>query len=115
MCIVLCSVADRAELSGMEPEKSVWLVPTIGITNTFGRVMCGVVSSLPSVDSLFINNVALTVGGVVTIISGLSLSFGYQIFYSSVFGLAIGKNDCGHLHTLLKVVVHWNFCPYIYA
>lgn len=80
---------DRAEVSGIEPSKSVWLVSTIGITNTIGRVMCGVVSSLPSVDALLINNVALTVGGVVTIISGLSLSFGYQIFYSSVFGLAI--------------------------
>jgi MFS family permease len=82
-------MTDRAEVSGMETSKSVWLVSTIGITNTIGRVVCGVVSSLPGVDALLINNAALTIGGLVTIISGLSLSFGYQIFYSTVFGLAI--------------------------
>jgi hypothetical protein len=75
----------------MEPSMSVWLVSTIGITNTIGRVVCGMVSSMPGVDVLLINNAALTVGGIATIVSGLSLSFEYQIFYSSVFGLAIGK------------------------
>ncbi|KDR16896.1 hypothetical protein L798_08639, partial [Zootermopsis nevadensis] len=82
-------LTDRAELSGMEPTMAIWLVSTIGITNTIGRVACGLVSSLPGVDALLINNVALTVGGVATILSGVSLSFGYQIFYSSVFGLAM--------------------------
>ncbi|GFG36188.1 hypothetical protein Cfor_06406 [Coptotermes formosanus] len=82
-------VTDRAEMSGMEPSMSIWLVSTIGITNTIGRVVCGMVSSLPGVDALFINNMALTVGGIATIVSGVSLSFGYQIFYSSVFGLAM--------------------------
>jgi hypothetical protein len=82
---------------------SIWLVSTIGITNTIGRVACGVVSSLPGVDALFINNMALTIGGIATILSGVSLSFGYQIFYSSVFGLAMGKKECGHLHILLTV------------
>jgi len=71
------------------------------------------VFSLPGLDALFINNAALTIGGIATIISGLSLSFGYQIFYASVFGLAIGKKECGHLHVLLEVVVHWNLCLYI--
>jgi len=82
-------VTDRAELSGMHSSMSVWLVSTIGITNTIGRIACGMVSSLPGVDALFINNAALTVGGIATIISGWSLTFGYQIFYTSVFGLAI--------------------------
>jgi hypothetical protein len=39
-------------------------------------------------------------GGIATIISGLSLSF--------------GKRECGHLHVLLEVVVRWNVCLYIY-
>lgn len=82
-------LTDRAEVSGMEPAMAIWLVSTIGITNTIGRVACGLVSSLPGVDALLINNVALTIGGIATILSGVSLSFGYQIFYSSVFGLAM--------------------------
>jgi hypothetical protein len=75
----------------MEPTLAIWLVSTIGITNTIGRVGCGLVSSLPGVDALLINNVALTIGGIATVLSGVSLTFGYQIFYSSVFGLAMGK------------------------
>lgn len=82
---------------------SIWLVSTIGITNTIGRVVCGMVSSLPGVDALFINNMALTVGGIATIVSGVSLSFGYQIFYSSVFGLAMGKKQCGHQYNSIGV------------
>ncbi|PSN31947.1 hypothetical protein C0J52_21417 [Blattella germanica] len=78
----------RAELSGMDGSLSVWLIPTIGITNTVGRVGCGVVSSMPGIDALLINNIALTIGGLITIFSGISSSFGYQIFYSSIFGLA---------------------------
>lgn len=82
-------VTDRAERSDMDPSMPVWLVPTIGITNTIGRVVCGMVSSLPGVDALFINNMALTIGGIATILSGVSLSFGYQMCYASVFGLAM--------------------------
>lgn len=93
MFCVSCVMADRAEVSGMEPAMAIWLVSTIGITNTIGRVACGLVSSLPGVDALFINNVALTVGGIATILSGVSLTFGYQIFYSSIFGLAMGKKQ----------------------
>ena len=74
----------------MDTSLSIWLIPTIGIANTVGRVFCGVVSSMPGVNALFINNLALTVGGLITIFSGFSATFGYQIFYSSVFGLAIG-------------------------
>jgi hypothetical protein len=84
----------------MEPAMAIWLVSTIGITNTIGRVACGVVSSLPGVDALFINNIALTIGGVSTILSGVSLSFGYQIFYSCVFGLSMGKEEYGRKNIL---------------
>jgi hypothetical protein len=77
----------------MEPSMAIWLVSTIGVTNTIGRVACGLVSSLPWADALFINNTALTVGGIATILSGVSLSFGYQIFYSCVFGLSMGKKN----------------------
>jgi hypothetical protein len=79
----------------MEPTMAIWLVSTIGITNTIGRVVCGLVSSLPGADALFINNIALTVGGIATILSGISLSFGYQVFYSCVFGLAMGEEEQG--------------------
>lgn len=84
-------LVDRAKTSGMSSLTAVWLVSSIGIANTIGRVLYGVVSSLPGVNALVLTNIALTVGGVATIFSGLSLTPQYQFFYSVVFGLAIGK------------------------
>nr|CAD7568589.1 unnamed protein product [Timema californicum] len=80
---------DRAELSGMERDLAMFLVSCIGITNTIGRVMCGIVSSIPGMNALFINNTALTLGGAATILSGVSMSVTYQYAYAVIFGLSI--------------------------
>lgn len=82
---------DRATSEGFSVEKAVWLVSSIGISNTIGRVMCGILSSFPSVNALLVTNVALTIGGIATIFSGFSMSAEYQFFYTAVFGLAICK------------------------
>ncbi|VEN48721.1 unnamed protein product [Callosobruchus maculatus] len=73
----------------MERAMAVWLVSSIGIANTVGRVLCGVLSSIPGVNALFVTNVALTIGGIATMFSGFSMSEGYQFFYTVVFGLTI--------------------------
>jgi len=67
------------------------LVSVIGIGNTIGRIVCGLASSLPGVNALVVNNIFISVGGLVTIFSGLSLSEGYQFFYAASFGLSICK------------------------
>ncbi|KAJ8969652.1 hypothetical protein NQ314_001654 [Rhamnusium bicolor] len=82
-------LVDRASESGMNKITAVWLVSSIGIANTIGRVLCGILSSFPGVNALFLTNAALTVGGIATIFSGLSLTAEYQFFYTVVFGLAI--------------------------
>lgn len=82
-------LVDRALKSGLDKITAVWLVSSIGIANTIGRVLCGIISSLPGVNALFVTNAALTIGGLATILSGISLSAEYQFFYTVVFGLAI--------------------------
>ncbi|XP_039289346.1 monocarboxylate transporter 2 isoform X2 [Nilaparvata lugens] len=85
-------ITDRAtNLGGMEPGTATLLISAIGVTNTVGRVLCGLVTStLPKgLSALLINNVALTVGGLATIASGYSFSVAYQFGYAAVFGLAI--------------------------
>lgn len=84
-------LTDRAVTSGLDTTTAVWLISAIGIANTIGRVVCGVVSSLPGINALFLTNVALTIGGIATMLSGLSLSEEYQFFYTAVFGLCICK------------------------
>lgn len=68
-----------------------FLVSVIGIGNTIGRIVCGLASSLPGVNALVVNNVFISVGGLVTIFSGLSLTEGYQFFYAASFGISICK------------------------
>lgn len=84
-------LTDRATTTGMAENYAMWLVSAIGVCNTIGRVVCGLMSSHPKVNTLWVNNIALSLGGLVTIASGLSMSVEYQFLYSCVFGLAICK------------------------
>lgn len=87
-------LSHRATFNGIDPGTAIWLVSAIGIANTVGRVLCGVLSSFPGVNALFVNNAALTVGGAATLFSGFSLSEEFQFTYSVIFGLAICKYLC---------------------
>lgn len=82
-------VTDRAIKADIDASTAMFLVSVIGIGNTIGRIVCGLASSLPGVNALVVNNIFISVGGLVTIFSGLSLSEGYQFFYAASFGLSI--------------------------
>lgn len=82
-------ITDRATASGMSESQAIMLVSVIGITNTVGRVVCGLVTSMPGANSLLINNVALTICGLSTILSNISSQPLFQFAYASVFGLSI--------------------------
>ncbi|XP_034177097.1 monocarboxylate transporter 12 isoform X1 [Osmia lignaria lignaria] len=82
-------VADRAIRAGIEPSTAMFLVSVIGIGNTIGRVVCGVASSLPGVNALVVNNIFISTGGLLTLLSGLSLTQGFQFFYAASFGISI--------------------------
>lgn len=79
----------RAVINGMDENMAVWLISTLGIANTIGRVVSGMISSFPKVNVLLINNVALSIGGIATMLSGLSPSTEYQYGYAVVFGLSL--------------------------
>ncbi|XP_016840676.1 monocarboxylate transporter 14 isoform X2 [Nasonia vitripennis] len=81
-------VKERASQE-MNKDTATFLVSVIGIGNTIGRVALGFVSSLPGVDALLVNNVFITLSGLLTIFSGLSLAQGYQFFYAASFGLCV--------------------------
>ena len=84
-------LVNRAKDAGMIEEYFGFLISAIGIANTIGRVLCGVLSSFPGVNALFVTNAALTIGGIATIFSGFSMTPEYQFFYTAVFGLSICK------------------------
>lgn len=84
-------VESRGTALGLDAGIAGFLVPAIGVSNTLARIICGFLSSLENVDANLLSNIAITLGGVTTILSGISASAGVQITYTLVFGLAIGK------------------------
>lgn len=81
----------KAEANGVATSTSTMLIPAIGIANIVGRVTCGLVSSMPKVSPLWLNNIAVSAGGIATMISGLCYHEAYQFAYCAIFGLAVGK------------------------
>ena len=65
-------VCVRGKSLGLNKGVAEFLVPAIGISNTVARIVCGFLSSLPNVDANLLSNIAITSGGVATILSGVS-------------------------------------------
>ncbi|KAK7488004.1 hypothetical protein BaRGS_00020749 [Batillaria attramentaria] len=59
-------IPERATSLGIDEGRAAFLLSIIGITNTVGRVMTGVLANLNKIDSLVINNVAMLVCGLAT-------------------------------------------------
>ncbi|KAL7294650.1 hypothetical protein TKK_0011953 [Trichogramma kaykai] len=82
-------IDKRAGRAGIDSNTATLLISVIGIGNTIGRIGLGYVSSLPGVDALMVNNIFITLSGILTIASGWSMSQGYQFFYAAAFGLSV--------------------------
>lgn len=82
---------DRAVQKNIPEESAFWLISTIGITNTLGRVACGILVSFPQIKATWISFICLTAGGLATILSALSDDLRYQFMCSALFGLSVGK------------------------
>ncbi|XP_037048823.1 monocarboxylate transporter 9 [Bradysia coprophila] len=73
----------------MDESTAAFTVAAIGIANTIARIVCGILSSFKGVNALWLNNVAITLGGIATMLSGLYLTEAYQFTYAAIFGVAI--------------------------
>ncbi|XP_068145010.1 monocarboxylate transporter 14 isoform X2 [Drosophila tropicalis] len=82
-------LVSRATDSGMEASTAVDILGGIGLVNTIARIVCGSVSSFPSIKPLWLNNIALTAGGFATIFSGLVINPATQWTFAVFFGICI--------------------------
>lgn len=82
---------DRATKNGMEVGIASFTISAIGISNTVARIVCGLLSSFKGINALYLNNVAITIGGLATIFSGYAYSTSFQFTYAAIFGVAIGN------------------------
>lgn len=82
-------LAPRAELAGMDSGAALAVISGIGLINTIGRVVCGSITSFPSVKPLILNNVAITAGGLATMFSGVIINTATQWTFAVLFGFCI--------------------------
>ncbi|XP_075168388.1 monocarboxylate transporter 9 [Haematobia irritans] len=79
----------RAVFAGMEESGALQVVSAIGYFNTIARIFCGSITSFPSVKPLWLNNIAITAGGIATICSGFIITTATQWTFAVLFGFCI--------------------------
>ncbi|XP_064118467.1 uncharacterized protein LOC135223692 isoform X1 [Macrobrachium nipponense] len=78
-----------AQEKGVDPEYSTFLISLIGITNTVGRVLSGLIADMPCVSALWINNICIVMSGVCVFLTPLAHSYGSFIALALFFGFFV--------------------------
>lgn len=82
-------ITKKAENIGMHEDEAVFLLSIIGITNTIGRVISGWIADRPWTNVLHLNNGALVVAGVGTILVAFCDTFSLLCLYAATFGFCV--------------------------
>ncbi|KAI3381070.1 hypothetical protein SNEBB_001417 [Seison nebaliae] len=85
-------IAQVGEELGVPSDRSWLLTSYLGISNTVGRLFTGLVAV--KFDTLKINNIAITFGGLITFAVPHLTSFWMLSVYSWLFGICIGAFLC---------------------
>lgn len=68
-----------------------YLLTALGLSNTFGRVLSGLLGTKKWVDSLVVNSLALLIAGAVTMLLPYAHSYFLLTLFAVVFGLCVGE------------------------
>ena len=67
-------------------------IPIIpGITNTIGRVLAGFLADFQQINSLFLHNNMMILGGMACILNMFATTYQGMIAFCAFFGLSVGK------------------------
>nr|AKN21509.1 slc16a-14 [Schmidtea mediterranea] len=81
---------DRALQMGIENNQASFLISSIGIGNTFGRVIFGYLSTKSFINRLNLYNTSLLISGIVVMLSSYAITYFWMIVYTLGFGLLTG-------------------------
>ncbi|XP_046650514.1 monocarboxylate transporter 12-like isoform X3 [Daphnia pulicaria] len=85
--VPLMYLAAHAVNMGIPKEEASFLLSIIGICNMIGRIINGWLSDNPKVSVLFLNNMGLTVSGLLIMICPFCISYYQLLFFSIALGL----------------------------
>ncbi|XP_037780744.1 uncharacterized protein LOC119577127 isoform X2 [Penaeus monodon] len=80
---------DAAKEKGVDPDYATFLVSIIGITNTIGRVLSGLIADIPKVSALWVNNICIILSGVCVFLTPFASSYGAFVTISLFFGFFV--------------------------
>ncbi|XP_061169913.1 monocarboxylate transporter 14-like [Saccostrea echinata] len=82
-------LVDHALEQNVSKTDAAFLLSVIGITNTVGRILSGVLADLTKVDALIINNVALVISAVLLFLEPLCTTYPLLILFAALYGLCV--------------------------
>ncbi|XP_055353721.1 monocarboxylate transporter 2-like [Paramacrobiotus metropolitanus] len=74
---------------GITDSEATWVLMSISVTNTIGRIVVGFISDMPKVDPIVVACSALIVGGICTVFFPLMSTMALFVTYALIFGLSI--------------------------
>ena len=86
-------IVDQAIKLNIAEKQATWLLSTIGISNTVGRIVLGSLADLKSVNRLYLYSTVLTLAGLATMIEPFLTNFIGLLIYAVVFGFTSGRNQ----------------------
>jgi hypothetical protein len=82
-------VVQKAKVMGIEEAERSNILLILGICNTVSRVITGLISDIPKVDVIVVQNVAAVLAGVATCLVAVLNSFPLLCIYAAFFGVNI--------------------------
>ncbi|CAH1972938.1 unnamed protein product [Acanthoscelides obtectus] len=84
-------IGQRGEELGFTANWNTLLLTIMGISNTVGRIICGVVSTIPRADVMLISWSTLVIAGAATMASAFAPFLEAQIAFSVTYGLLMAS------------------------
>lgn len=85
-------LADNAKTIGFSDDEAGKLMSYLGLSNTIGRVVSGVITDLPCMDPVWMNNFSLMLAGTMVSLIPLFRTYAFLITGAVFFGLFIGTS-----------------------
>lgn len=85
-------IKDTAIQAGVSEHTAFWLISIIGLANTTGRILLGVLANLSFMDFQLLTSGGVIIGGIATIIYAHTKNPILHIGYAVLYGLSVGKS-----------------------
>ncbi len=83
-------ITDHAVKIGMDIKQASFLLSAVGIANTVGRILLGLISDRKGVNRLYLYSGLISLCGLATMLEPLCFNFSTFLIYSIVFGITSG-------------------------